>query len=210
MSNLLDNIFINLRVIGKIPPKGRICTTSPGQVKLDQEGYTSKIWRTVTRDSRDKSIKLLTSLANDVTEISDNIISSLYFSRNYEGDRMSMFQINENTKKCHQLKKLVRELNNCKPGLKNLMNTYNKDILMNARIEEIEDKFNIQIEKIQKALDRIGTSSDNPRPRQKNNNNISTQSITPTYTSNIQSGQIDSEESNDDDEESQSIDLFDT
>lgn len=155
MSNLLDNIFINLRVIGKIPPKGKISTTSPGQVKLEEEGYTSKIWRTLTRDSRDKSVKLLSGLANDVTEISDNIISSLYFSRQYEGDKMSMFQINENTKKCHQLRKLARELEACKPGLHNLLNTYSKDILITSRIEEVEDKFNIQIEKITKALKSI-------------------------------------------------------
>jgi hypothetical protein len=155
MSNLLDNIFINLRVIGKIPPKGRISTTSPGQVKLEEEGYTSKIWRTLTGDSRDKSVKLLSGLANDVTEISDNIISSLYFSRQYEGDKMGMFQINENTKKCHQLRKLVRELDACKAGLHNLLNTYSRDVLITSRIEEVEDKFDIQIEKITKALQHI-------------------------------------------------------
>ena len=158
MSNLLDNIFINLRVIGKIPPKGRICATSPGQVKLDEEGYTSKIRRTLTRDSRNRSINLLRGLANDVTEISDNIISSLYFSCQYEGDRMSMFQVNQNTKKRYQLEKLARELSGCEPGFRNLLNTYDKDILMTSRIEEVEDKFKIQTQKIQSALTRIKAS----------------------------------------------------
>lgn len=187
MSNLLDNIFINLRVIGKIPPKGRISTTSPGQVNLEEEGYTSKIWRTLTGDSRDKSVKLLTGLANDLTEISDNIISSLYFSRHYEKDCMSMFQVNENTKKSHQLKKLVRELKSCKPGIHNLLNTYNKDVVITSNLEEIEDKFDIQIEKIEKALSCI----DNPSS--KSNRSVSA-SISSNYVRKSNDSDDDSDE----------------
>ena len=155
MSKILDNIFINLRVISKIAPKGRISTTSPGQVKLQNEGYATKAWRTLTGDSREKSVKLLLRLANDVTEISDNIIDSLYYSKQYEADHVTMFQMNATVRKCHQLKKLARELGNCEEGLHNLLNTYRKDIHVTANIEEVEDKFNEQIEKINKALKHI-------------------------------------------------------
>lgn len=199
MSNILDNIFINLRVIARIPPKGRICTTSPGQVQLDEKGYSTKMWRTLTRDSRDKSVKLLTGIANDITEISDNIISSLYFSRHYEKDRMSMFQVNENTKKCHQLKKLVRELTNSKPGLKNLLETYSKDIPIMSSIEEVEDKFNMQVEKIQKALDRINAK-----------NSSDYQKIRPEsrQSSKYQNNHSEEEDDSDDDEKSINLDPF--
>lgn len=152
MSTILDNIFINLRVIAKIPENGKISTISPGQVKLEDEGYTTTIWRTLTRDSRTKSIKLLMGLFNDVNEYSDNTISSLYYVKQYENDNLTMFQLNENARKCHTLRKLVRELGNARPGLKNLSNTYKDDPNVIAGIEEIQDKIDLQITKIQAAL----------------------------------------------------------
>lgn len=154
MSAVLDNIFINLRIIAKIPEKGKIkiSTISPGQVKLEEDNYATKIWRTLTRDSRTKSIKLLMGLFNDVNEFSDNIISSLYYVRQYEHEKITMFQLNENARKCHILKKLVRELTNARPGLKNLASTYRSDPNTISGIEEIEDKIDLQISKIQAAL----------------------------------------------------------
>ena len=161
MSTVLDNIYINLRVIAKIPEGGKISTTSPGQVTLeDTNNRATKIWRTLTRDSRKKSVKLLMGLANDITEISDNIISSLYYTHQYENDKPSMFQLNDNAKKIHQLKKLVRELQNSVPGFNNLLNTYRKDLNVTAGIEEIVDKVNIQITKIQNTLKMMGQADE--------------------------------------------------
>lgn len=161
MSTVLDNIYINLRVIAKIPEGGKISTTSPGQVTLeDTNNRATRIWRTLTRDSRKKSVKLLMGLANDITEISDNIISSLYYTHQYENDKPSMFQLNDNAKKIHQLKKLVRELQNSVPGFNNLLNTYRKDLNVTAGIEEIVDKVNIQITKIQNTLRMMNQSEE--------------------------------------------------
>jgi hypothetical protein len=155
MSEILDSIIIDLKVIQKVPAKGRLCTTSHGHLMLEIEGNYAKIKRTINGDSRNRLIDRLKSLTSGITEISDNIISSLYFTRHYEGDRMNMFQINENSKKCHQLKKLSRELGECDEGLLNLKNTYGKDVRINAELEQIADKFKEQIKKIDKALQLI-------------------------------------------------------
>lgn len=155
MSEILDNIIIDLKVIQRVPPKGRLCTTSHGHLKLEVDGNYAKIKRTINGDSRNRLINRLKSLTSGITEISDNIISSLYFTRHYEGDRMNMFQLNENTKKCHQLRKLGKELGECDNGLCNLKNTYGKDVRINAELEQIADKFKEQIKKIDKALTLI-------------------------------------------------------
>ena len=152
MSEILDNIIIDLKVIQKVPPKGRLCTASHGHLKLEADGNYAKVKRTINGDSRNRLINRLKSLASGITEISDNIISSLYFTRHYEQDRMNMFQINENSKKCHQLRKLSRELGECDDGLVNLKNTYGTDVRINAELEQIADKFKEQIKKIEKAL----------------------------------------------------------
>lgn len=155
MSGILDSIIIDLKVIQRVPAKGRLCTTSHGHLKLEIEGNYAKVKRTINGDSRTRLINRLKSLTSGITEISDNIISSLYFTRHYEGDRMNMFQLNENTKKCHQLRKLGKELGECQNGLSNLKNTYGKDVRINAELEQIADKFKEQIKKIVKALTLI-------------------------------------------------------
>lgn len=162
--SLLDNIFINLKIISKIPENGRINTTSAGQVYLEKDNLQSSVMRRVKGDSRDKTVKFLMGLINDVTEISDNIINSLYIARNYERDNannaVTLSQLNENARKSHQLAKLIRELKNSKRGVASLHATYNRDATVSARIEEIMDKIDLQIEKIGKALRIIEASDD--------------------------------------------------
>ncbi len=151
--SLLDSIYINLRIISKIQDNGRLSTTNHGQVKLENDGYGTTLWRTLTGDSREQTAKFLRQLINDVTELSDNIINSLVIGQNTDNDKIhSMFQLNENSKKCHQLRKLSRELGNSKRGITNLHNTYNKDANITSKIEEVIDNIDVQIEKIQKAL----------------------------------------------------------
>lgn len=162
--SLLDNIFINLKIIAKIPENGRIGTTSAGQVYLEQDKYKTTAIRTLTGDSRDKTVLFLMGLINDITQISDNIISSLYISRNYEKENanntITLSQLNENARKSHQLAKLVRELKNSKRGISNLYTTYRKDPTITAKLEEVIDKIDLQVEKIDNALHIIDTSDE--------------------------------------------------
>lgn len=197
MSEILDSIIIDLKVIQNVPVKGRLCTSSHGHLKLEIEGKYATVKRTLNGDSRNRLINRLKSLTSQCTEISDNIISSLYFTRHYERDRMSMFQINENSKKCHQLRKLSSELGRCEDGLQNLKNTYGEDVRINAELEQIADKFKEQIIKIEKALKLIDeeekkllglsedTSTQPTQPTQSIQSTQPTQSIQPnqSYTS---------------------------
>ncbi len=169
--SLLDNIFINLKIISKIPENGRIGTTSAGQVYLEKDDYKTTILRTITNDSRDKTVTFLMGLINDITQISDNIINSLYIDKNYEktsNNTVTLSQLNENAKKSHQLSKLVRELKNSKRGIANLYTTYKRDATVSAKLEEVMDKIDLQIEKIDKALRIIEKSDDQTIEAMKN------------------------------------------
>jgi hypothetical protein len=161
--SLLDNIFVNLRIISKIPENGRISTTSAGQVMLEHDNYQTKVWRRLTGDNRERSVRFLMGLINDVAQISDNIINSLYMSNTMKVDSKSsggtLLQLNENSKKRQQLLKLVRELTNSKRGIECLYVTYRRDANVTAKLEEIQDKIDLQIDKITKAL-KVITSTD--------------------------------------------------
>lgn len=77
--SLLDNIFVNWRIVSKVPEGGRICTTTPGQVSLEENNnYMTAIWRSLTGDSRTKTVKFLQKLMSDTVEICDNMINVLF------------------------------------------------------------------------------------------------------------------------------------
>lgn len=158
--SLLDNIFVNLRVLSKIPEHGRISTTGNGQIKLEDTkslgGWVASGRRTLNGDSREEMIKLLMQLIGGVTEMSDNIINSLSLT-NTEHTTIGVF--NENSKKCYQLNKLCTMLKDAKKGILNLhKTTYSDDINITAKLDEILDRMNQQQQRISKVLEFVNTA----------------------------------------------------
>lgn len=160
--SLLDNIFVNLRVLSKIPEEGRISTTGTGQIKLEDTktfgGWAATGRRKLTGDSRDEAVKVLMQLINDITEISDNIINSLIVpSSNSTQDAInSIGLLNDNSKKCHQLNKLCVMLRNAKKGIVNMhRTTYSDDINITAKLDEIMDKMDQQNARISEVLQYV-------------------------------------------------------
>ena len=156
--SLLDSIFVNLRIISKIEDNGRISTTSPGQVELEKEGYTTTLWRTITGDSREKTGKFLKKLIDDATELSDDRINLLLSQK---GQELSPLQNNENTKHRHELKKIGTGMNDAKRGINKLLATYNDDANITSKIEEVLDKIVVQVAKIEKALEILALADNN-------------------------------------------------
>lgn len=163
--SLLDNIFVNLRVLSRIPEEGRISTTGTGQIKLEDTkslgGWAATSRRRLTGDSRDEAVKVLMQLINDITEISDNIINSLIVPGNNSlgtsPDSMgTMGILNDNSKKCHQLNKLCVMLRNAKKGIVNMhRTTYSDDINITAKLDEIMDKMDQQNARITEVLQYV-------------------------------------------------------
>ena len=147
--SLLDKIIVNLRIISKIQESGKISTISPGQISLEDEGVWTPIWRKVLGDSREKTVVFLTQLINDVTEISDSILSSP-FMINY--DSTDLYQTNERNKRIDQLTNLSRQLQNSSKGVVNLHATYKGDASIASKIEAVMDKMESQTMKIERSL----------------------------------------------------------
>lgn len=167
--SLLDNIFVNLRVLSKIPEHGRISTTGTGQIKLEDTkslgGWMATGRRRVTGDSRDECVKVLMQLVNDVTEISDNIINSLVVASHQSNtqstspDSGAIGLLNENSKKCHQLNKLCVMLDNANKGIVNLhQTTYSDDVNVTAKLDEVMDKMIQQRGRISQVLKYVNAA----------------------------------------------------
>lgn len=206
----MDRLFVNLRIISKLPEHGRIGTTSAGEIYIEKDKIQTTLLRTLTGDSRDKSIDFLTSLMNDVQQRSDNIINALYIAKHHDRENanniMTLEQINENAKKSQQLNKLIREVRNSKSGINNLLSTYKKDATISAKIEEILDKADLQIEKIERALkiieisDKETIESLKTSETKKNINQMANQPLSqsrPTRTQHVVNSSSENEDSDD-------------
>lgn len=180
--SLLDNIFVNLRVLSKIPEHGRISTTGNGQIKLEDTkslgGWVASGKRTLNGDSREEMIKLLMQLIGGVTEMSDNIINSLSLSNNSAEHTIGVF--NENSKKCYQLNKLCTMLKDAKKGILNLhKTTYSDDLNITAKLDEILDRMNQQQQRISKVLEFVNAA----HAREMETMVVAPQPIKPSITS---------------------------
>ena len=147
--SLLDKIFINLKIISKIQENGKITTTHPGQITLQEQTLWNAVWRTLTGDSRKSTVSFLQQLLNNVDVTSNSLIRSPYF---HNFDPNDMFQVNEHNTIMEQLNKLSQELRNSKSGIANLHITYNDDASIEAKLEEIMGRIDSLITKIEKAL----------------------------------------------------------
>ena len=155
--SLLDKLFVSLRVLSKLPEGGRICTTSTGQIKIEDTnsmgGWIATSRRRITGDSREEAVKVLMQIINDVSELSDNIIDSI---RNYgENNTAPIGHVNENTKKCQTLDKICTMLKSSKKGIVNLHGTYSDDANITAKLEEIMEKMDSQHERIVEVLSYV-------------------------------------------------------
>ena len=153
--SMLDNLFINLRVISKIPEGGRISTTKTNQIKIEDtktlNGWLSKGRRSLNGDSRDETVKVLMQIFNDVNEITENIIDSIKTTPQQLPSASLPVLLHENSKKFYQLEKLSKMLKSSEKGIRNLQKTYVNDANVIATFDELIDK----IESLHKSINQI-------------------------------------------------------
>ena len=147
--SLLDKIYINLKIISKIQENGKITTTNPGQITIEEQTLINAFWRTLTGDSRKNTVAFLQQLLTNVDVTTNNLMRSPYF---HSYDSTDMYQITEHNTIMEQLRKLSQELRNSKNGVANLHITYNDDASVAAKLEEVMARIDSLVNKIEKAI----------------------------------------------------------
>ena len=147
--SLLDKIYINLKIISKIQENGKITTTNPGQITIEEQTMLNAFWRTLTGDSRKNTVAFLQQLLTNVDVTTNNLMRSPYF---HSFDNTDMYQITEHNTIMEQLRKLSQELRNSKNGVANLHITYNDDASVAAKLEEVMSRIDTLVNRIEKAI----------------------------------------------------------
>ena len=94
-------------------------------------------------------------LINDAIELSDDRINLLLSQKTQQ---MTPLQRNEHTKHKHEVRKIKIGMNDSKRGINKLLATYNDDANITSKIEEVLDKIDVQIAKIEKALEILNAA----------------------------------------------------
>jgi hypothetical protein len=139
-----DKLFINLRILSKIPKNGRISRSSNGIVSIENDNsYSSKfqqaIRRFFTNDSRRQSVFEINSIINECIDCLNVLSNSKHMNENIWKNNL---EANSNSREqykriCEELELVLTELTSAKGGLENLKFTYANDVNIASQLDVI-------------------------------------------------------------------------
>jgi hypothetical protein len=139
-----DKLFINLRILSKIPKNGRISRSSDGIVSIENDNaYGSKLQQAIrrffTNDSRKQSVFEINSIINECIEYLTTLSNSKYMNENiWKTDSDSVANSREQYKRiCEELGLVLVELTSSKIGIDNLKFTYANDVNIASQLDVV-------------------------------------------------------------------------
>ena len=179
----LDNLLINLRIIGRLEENGRVSTTSRTNVSIEKETWGQGVKRLVWKDSRKHAYEAIKANVNAVFEISSQLLDSNYLNDSIAdwADTPAEFRRAEREKIYQALKNVSRDLRASIKGISNLSRTtYNNDVNIQEKLQQIIQNIELHVSEIDK---KIATSKTTSIVNINNNNNNNNNNITPSSSS---------------------------
>ena len=176
MKELLRCNSINLRILSKVKPSGRIGTQ--GKVlNIEKSHVLQGVWRFLNRDSRIETVESIRSVIQIAVELCGCITGSKVFVDGMTGelqaeDRPAMIEYKQ---KLRQLQELKSHLDGAIGGIRNLMQGYSSDEHVISELEVIVQTVKEQVEVVEDTLQRspIKISVDAPNPSKSRNPSLS-------------------------------------
>jgi hypothetical protein len=134
----VDNIIMNLKIIGMVPKNGRLCIKK-GSLTLEHDDQMQKIRRWFNKDSRESTMLHIRNTIMNATKLTKGVVSK---------------QIDIELKDW-VLTRIFTEMTNCQSGLTNLKTTYNDDSIMIANIDVLLERLQANCEELHIYLEGI-------------------------------------------------------
>jgi len=147
MRELLRWNKINLRILAKVKPNGRISTKGKTLV-IEKDSYLQGIWRFIHSESRSEAVETIKSIVQVAIELSKCIISQKIFVDFLEGKDLSGAHLLEFKMKCRQLSDIACDMEACTEGIENLLIGYKSD-------ESIVTEFEVMVANIREEVQNI-------------------------------------------------------
>ena len=158
-------VLKNLKIIGKIPPSGRLCVYNNNTFIVENDNkWMTTLKRFVKGDSRVHSIDAISNTVGSACKLADfyqnhrftdvNMLKEHIFNENSE------MIIQENKKIIIKLQSIQKELNTARVGVVNLRDTtYSDDTEMYVMLEIIIGEIDNKVSEIENKLQKIFSSS---------------------------------------------------
>ena len=156
---LMDKIFVDLKILAKLPQNGKLNTIYNNQLYLENDSMFQGIYRFLIGDSRNKTIEKIEDLINTAKQLANSLLQSSSMNIYEKSTTPSKFEISEFNKNFQQLKSLSNELKNSQKGINNLRVTYQNDTYVVSKLEVI-------LENIKRLVVEIESGIENKLPKE--------------------------------------------
>jgi hypothetical protein len=140
---LLDDLLYDLKTLAEIKKNSRI-STAKDHITIEPEGMLQFIWRFKANDSREKSVKAITTLVKTTIELADKILESKFLLDEYESV--------EKANRIAALHKIYDALTVALPGIRNLSATYGDDADAQYNFNKIINAIDSELLKLKNIL----------------------------------------------------------
>ena len=156
---LMDKIFVDLKILAKLPQNGKLNTIYNNQLYLENDSILQGIYRFLKGDSRTKTIEKIEDLINTSKQLANSLLQSSSMNIYENSTSPSKFEVSEFNKNYQQLKSLSNELKNSQKGINNLRVTYQNDTYVVSKLEVI-------LENIKRLIVEIESGIENKLPKE--------------------------------------------
>jgi len=152
VNDMLDKLLLELKIISNIKEYDKICVRD--NIMIDTPHLLQSVARTYNGDSREKSIKYIQKIIEEIFEILDNLLEEAkkpltgQSSIHYYSNKSHINNINFKDETITIYQKTNQNLTESISGLQNLKITYLNDISTTAKLDMIIVKIQNRINKI--------------------------------------------------------------
>lgn len=152
---MLEDIVLNLTIIGKIHKGGRIKTDYRGKITLENENLLQPLTRWALNFHREQAVNDIKQIKTEAFDKADDIMDNKFFNIFKLKENPTESEIEAHNKRVDQLNELTQSLFNSTKGIENLKETYNQDATIASRLDIMISEINNKVTEIKSKLDIV-------------------------------------------------------
>ena len=153
---VMENLFLSLKIISKIPENGRVKRSKTGSISLEPKRSIVGVRRFINGDSRKKTLDDINNIVEFAIEKSNDIINAKYYedyNDNSIDNPVIKNKIQSGYQKQYELLEMIQnDLKNSVSGLLNLKTTYHTDATTVSRLDILITKIKNHVLEIDKKI----------------------------------------------------------
>ena len=140
---MLDKILVNLRILNKLQPNQKLSVDYDHSLRVESDGWSTALLRTVTRNSRTTMLVYLNQLVLLSIEYSNGLMQTKLLER--QNDTTSSYLAAQDLKSKNDLDNLFSAMRGALDGFEQLKTTYEEDAQVVAQLDVVKNKLNDQV-----------------------------------------------------------------